>query len=92
MTKPTITEDQRTAVEDGWIRRAITQNTVPAKAPGVKYLTAELEYFVGAMNALEVLGFVGGNRWVMQALIGQPIVDINRVKKAQIESRKGAVA
>lgn len=92
MTKITITQEQREAIEAGWIRRAIAQNTVPNKAPGVTYLRAELEYFVGALNACEVLGVQAGTLWTMKALIGRPIVDINKVKNAQIEARKGATA
>ena len=71
----TITATTLTQIEEQWKSRARTQCYKPRS---VRYRQAELEFFTGAMAAMEaVTGDTGSScppRWVIAGMRGDPIV------------------
>jgi hypothetical protein len=63
----------RNAIEAQWITRAQTQNL--PKPHTVTYKKSECEYFIGAMAALQALGYTAPVAWVMSILSGRNIVE-----------------
>jgi hypothetical protein len=71
MTTP-ITKEQQASIEAGWRSRAATQGYNPRH---MEYKRAELEYFMGAMQALDSLGLSGPPIWIFNVVGGRPIVE-----------------
>lgn len=67
----TITATVLTQIEEQWKSRARTQGYRPGS---VRYRQAELEFFVGAMAAIEAItGDPSPPRWVIAGMRGDPI-------------------
>ena len=72
----------RKSVEDAWLSRAKTRNY--GKRTSMKYLNAELEFFVGAMAALQAvqpgeldkLSPLVPPAWVFNPMTGRNIVEV----------------
>lgn len=68
----TITSAMLTQIEGQWTSRARTQGYKPRS---VRYRHAELEFFVGAMAAIEATtGEPAPPKWVIAGLRGDPFV------------------
>lgn len=77
-----ITPDQQTAIEPEWLSRAKAQELKPTSA---KCRSAEIDFFCGAIAALQALFPNADNpalisksvpaKWVMAPLTGLPIVN-----------------
>lgn len=64
----TITPETKAQIEALWRSRADTQRYTKAKGQ-----QAELEFFVGAMAALQTLGWEAPMSWAISAMRGDPI-------------------
>lgn len=68
-------EATRKHIEADWIQRADQQGY----KPGTKaYQDKELEFFVGAISALNSQGYSAPPRWFINAVRGDPIVEIKK--------------
>lgn len=65
-------------VEAGWKSRMRTQGMIPHH---VKTQRAEIEYFIGAMAALDAAGFVMPPRWVVTIMSGQRICQMEPMEE-----------
>lgn len=68
--KVAITIEAMENIESAWRSRANTQNYNPKSAA---YRTAECEFFVGAMAALDQCGIVMPPKWVINIMSGRPV-------------------
>lgn len=72
----------RAAVEEGWKQRVIGQDLTPGS---MKYRRAEVEFFAGAMTAMNAvmpaenpqnMGPAVPAIWIINAISGRPIVEV----------------
>ena len=61
-----------TAIEQHWKGRTKTQNLPNPKSP--RYRDAEVEFFSGAMAALDACGYSIAPKWAMRIISGQNVV------------------
>jgi hypothetical protein len=71
-TTTTPPSDLLAAIEQHWLGRAKMQN-MPGPT-SLTYKKAEIEFFAGAMAALDAGGFTIPAKWVMAAMSGRNVV------------------
>jgi len=78
-----ITKEQQATIEKRWLARAEAQELKPNT---MAYKRAEVEFFAGAMTALEALAPCPEDKmqhsppiWVINIVSGRPVVDRSKV-------------
>lgn len=72
-------KDLTAAVEEVWVSRRNTQH--PGRQHTIACQKAEVEFFAGAMAAMQTLGYQPPTYWVICIMTGRRLPELNKAKK-----------